>query len=327
VFIDRNKAGEFGVSQQEVAYTLAAAHGGLVATEYSYGDEDIDVRVRLPEKYRTLESTKGLVFAAFDGSQVPFTQVADMSYDSGPSAIRRIDLVRTVSIRSDVSGRNNGAVLKDIQEKLASIDIPPGYAIRYTGENEDRDEAFASLWRALIVGVALIITVMVLQFSSLIQPLVIIVAIPLSVVGVITGLLVTGNPFGFASFLGIVALAGIVVNDAIVLVTFINQMRKQGHDKFEAAKMAARRRLRPVLLTTVSTIAGLLPLSLGFAGSGEFWAPLGWSIIFGLAMATVLTLIIIPTLYTVIAPAGKPIRGQFRVTPDEDDEFPQRAAV
>jgi len=326
VFIDRNKAGQFGVSQREVAYTLAAAHGGLVATEYSYGDEDIDVRVRLPEEYRNLESTKGLVFTAFDGSQVPFTQVAEMSYDSGPSAITRIDQVRTVSIRSDVSGRKGGEVLNDIREEMAAIPLPPGYSIRYTGENEDRDEAFASLWRALIIGVALIITVMILQFSSLLQPLVIIVAIPLSVVGVVAGLLITGNPFGFASFLGIVALAGIVVNDAIVLVTFINQMRKQGYDKFEAARVAAGRRLRPVLLTTVSTIAGLLPLSLGFAGSGEFWAPLGWSIIFGLAIATVLTLIIIPTLYTVIAPAGKPIRGQLRVAPEEKD-FPQRAAV
>jgi HAE1 family hydrophobic/amphiphilic exporter-1 len=326
VFIDRNKAGQFGVSQREVAYTLAAAHGGLVATEYSYGDEDIDVRVRLPEEYRNLESTKGLVFTAFDGSQVPFTQAAEMSYDSGPSAITRIDQVRTVSIRSDVSGRKSGEVLNDIREEMAAIPLPPGYGIRYTGENEDRDEAFASLWRALIIGVALIITVMILQFSSLLQPFVIITAIPLSVVGVVAGLLITGNPFGFASFLGIVALAGIVVNDAIVLVTFINQMRKQGYDKFEAARVAAGRRLRPVLLTTVSTIAGLLPLSLGFAGSGEFWAPIGWSIIFGLAIATVLTLIIIPTLYTVIAPAGKPIRGRLRVAPEEED-FPQRAAV
>jgi HAE1 family hydrophobic/amphiphilic exporter-1 len=155
---------------------------------------------------------------------------------------------------------------------------------------------------------------MTLQFNSLRQPLISIVAIPLSVVGVITGLLVTGNPFGFASFLGIVALAGIVVNDAIVLVTFINQLRAQGKDKFEAAKIGARRRLRPVLLTTISTISGLLPLSLGFAGSGEFWAPLGWSIIFGLAIATVLTLIIIPCLYTVIAPGNGPGRGRSHLT-------------
>lgn len=310
VLIDRNRAGQSGLSQQEVAYTLAAAHGGIDATEYSYGDDDIDVRVRLPEKYRDIESTKGLVFTSFDGSQVPFTQVASVTYDSGPSYIRRVDLVRTMSVRSDVAGRNNGAVLSDIMEKVAVLELPQGYNIRYTGENEDRNQAFASLWRALFVGIALIITVMTLQFSSLRQPLIIIVAIPLSVVGVITGLLVTGNPFGFASFLGIVALAGIVVNDAIVLVTFINQLRAQGHNKFEAAKLAARRRLRPVVLTTVSTISGLLPLSFGFAGSGEFWAPLGWSIIFGLAIATVLTLVIIPTLYTVIAPGGRPVRGR-----------------
>ena len=181
-------AGQVGLSQQEIAYTLAAAHGGIVATEYSYGDDDIDVRVRLPERYRDIESTKGLVFSSFSGAQVPFTQVASVTYDSGPSYIRRIDLVRTVSIRSDVSGRKAGAVLKDIMGQVSAITLPPGYSIRYTGENEDRDQAFASLWRALIVGVALIITVMTLQFSSLLQPLVIIVAIPLSVVGVVTGL-------------------------------------------------------------------------------------------------------------------------------------------
>lgn len=304
VLIDRNKAGQFKLSQQEVAYALAAAHGGIVATEYTYGDEDIDLRVRLPEEYRDVESTKGLVFTSFDGTQVPFTQVASVGYDSGPSYIRRVDLVRTLSVRSDIAGRNNGAVLNDIKERAAGLDLPPGYTIRYTGENEDRDEAFSSLWRALFVGVALIITVMTLQFGSLRQPLIIIITIPLSVVGVVTGLLITRNPFGFASFLGIVALAGIVVNDAIVLVTFINQLRAEGYDKFEAARISARRRLRPVLLTTVSTISGLLPLSLGFAGSGEFWAPLGWSIIFGLSVATVLTLIVIPTLYTVIAPEG-----------------------
>jgi HAE1 family hydrophobic/amphiphilic exporter-1 len=304
VNIDRNKAGQLKLSQQEVAFTLAAAHGGIDATEYSYGDDDIDVRVRLPQEYRDIESTKGLVFTSFDGSQVPFTQVADVTYDSGPSYIERIDLIRTMTIRSDVAGRNNAAVLREIDQKVGKIDLPSGYNIRYTGENEDRDEAFASLWRALFVGVALIITVMTLQFNSLRQPLIIIVSIPLSVVGVIVGLLITGNPFGFAAFLGIVALAGIVVNDAIVLVTFINQLRAQGLDKFEAAAKAARRRLRPVLLTTISTISGLLPLSLGFAGSGEFWAPIGWSIIFGLATATVLTLIIIPCLYTVIAPGN-----------------------
>jgi HAE1 family hydrophobic/amphiphilic exporter-1 len=312
VIIDRNKAGQLKLSQQEVAYTLAAAHGGIDATEYTYGDDDIDVRLRLPEEYRDIESTKGIVFTSFDGSRVPFTQVARVTYDSGPSYIERVDLVRTVTIRSDVAGRNNAAVLNEIDRMVSEIELPPGYNIRYTGENEDRDQAFASLWRALFVGVALIITVMTLQFNSLRQPLIIIVSIPLSVVGVIFGLLITGNPFGFAAFLGIVALAGIVVNDAIVLVTFINQLRAKGEDKFSAAKKAARRRLRPVLLTTVSTISGLLPLSLGFAGSGEFWAPIGWSIIFGLATATVLTLIIIPCLYTVIAPGnsskgGKPI--------------------
>lgn len=308
VIIDRNKAAQFKLSQQEVAYTLAAAHGGIEATEYEYGDEDLDVRVRLPEEYRDIESMKGLVFTSFDGSPVPFTQVASITYDSGPSYIERIDLVRTVSIRSDVAGRNNATVLREIDEKVAALDLPQGYSIRYTGENEDRDQAFASLWRALFVGVALIIAVMTLQFNSLRQPLIIIVTIPLSVVGVITGLLITGNPFGFAAFLGIVALAGIVVNDAIVLVTFTNQLRAEGIDKFEAARMAARRRLRPVLLTTVSTISGLLPLSLGFAGSGEFWAPIGWSIIFGLSSATVLTLIVIPCIYTVIVPESLPGR-------------------
>lgn len=329
VIIDRNKAGQFGLSQQEVAYTLAAAHGGIVATEYSYGDDDIDVRVRLPEEFRDIEATRGLTFTSYSGTQVPFTQVASMTYDSGPSFIRRVDLVRTVSVRSDVSGRNNGEVLKDIMERIAALDLPQGYNIRYTGENEDRDEAFASLWRALFVGVALIIAVMTLQFSSLRQPFVIIVAVPLSVVGVVTGLLITNNPFGFASFLGIVALAGIVVNDAIVLVTFINQLRDEGQDKFSAAKLAARRRLRPVLLTTVSTISGLLPLSLGFAGSSEFWAPLGWSIIFGLAIATVLTLVIIPALYTVIAPEGRPerLRVYRRGSEDRDREDFQREAV
>lgn len=152
----------------------------------------------------------------------------------------------------------------------------------------------------MILAIVLIYFILAMQFNSYRQPIVILLAIPLSFVGVVLGLVVTGNDFGFMAFVGIIALTGIVVNDSIVLISYINHLVENGESVRDAVLNAGQRRLRPVLMTTVTTIGGLLPLSLNLGGGGDFWAPMGWSIIFGISVATFLTLIIIPLLYSIM---------------------------
>ena len=183
---------------------------------------------------------------------------------------------------------------------MENEDVPHNYAIIYGGESEGRDKAITELLYSMILAVILIYFILAIQFNSYIQPCIILLAIPLSFVGVVLGLIITGNSFGFMSFVGIIALTGIVVNDAIVLINYINYLVKQGRSVGDAVVEAGQRRLRPVLMTTVTTIGGLLPLSLNLGGGGDFWEPMGWSIIFGIGVATFLTLIIIPVIYTFI---------------------------
>ena len=173
-----------------------------------------------------------------------------------------------------------------------------GVRATFTGENEERDKNVGYLSRSMIIGVLLIFTILVIQFNSFRQTFVVLATVPLSFVGVTFGMWVTGHPFSLASFIGLVCLAGIVVNDAIVLVDFANQARRRGMRVKHALLEAGINRFRPVLLTTVTTIGGLLPLFLNLSGGAEFWQPLTGAVIFGLGFATVLTLVVIPVCYS-----------------------------
>ena len=172
----------------------------------------------------------------------------------------------------------------------------------FTGENEERDENFGYLLNSMAVGVILIFAILVIQFNSFRQTVVVLGAVPLSFVGVVFGMWICGHPFSLASFIGLICLAGIVVNDAIVLVDFANQARRRGMRVRHALLEAGINRLRPVMLTTVTTIGGLLPLFLNFSGGAEFWQPLTGAVIFGLGFATVLTLLVIPVCYSLVYP-------------------------
>jgi len=185
------------------------------------------------------------------------------------------------------------------QKLMESTPPPQGYTLEYGGEEEERERSFRSITRVMFLGLILIFFVLTAQFDSFKQPLVVLFSVPLSIVGVVFGLFITRLTFSFMAFVGVVALIGIVVNDAIVLVDFVNQRRRKGSDLISAILDAGPRRLRPVILTTVTTIAGLLPVTLNLGGSGTIWAPLGTSIIFGLLFATVLTLIIVPSFYSI----------------------------
>lgn len=309
VELDRARAAaRFGISPDQVANALLSTFHGVEVGRMWVGDERVDIRLQAPESTpRTLDQVGELPLRTRSGEIVPLGEVASLHLESGKNAIFRHDGLRTITVRADAMGDTSSVALEAAaKESLTEIARPRGTTFEFGGETEERDRSYASLWNALKWGLLLIYVIIAIQFNSLKQPFVVLLSIPLSVVGVTLGLLATGTPFSFVVFIGIVSLTGIVVNDGIVLVDAINRIRRAGME-LEAALMAAsEERLRPVLLTTVTTIAGLLPLTLNLTSGGEFWVPLGVAIISGLLVASGLTLFVVPVLYSIVEGGWRP---------------------
>ncbi|GAB5521812.1 MAG: efflux RND transporter permease subunit [Rhodothermales bacterium] len=319
VNIDRERAAQFGLSTQQIAGTVRSAINGAEAGKYRTGDEEYDITVRLQERDReSLESLRNLTIL-YEGQQIPLSAVADFDVAGGLGSVTRLDLLRVATITGDAApGANGQAVLAQVQTYLSEYQetLPAGYNLSYTGENEEMADAFSFLTTALLIGVALIFMIMVAQFNSVSAPLIIIVAVGLSLVGVLLGLIITRTPFGLFTFIGIISLAGIVVNNSIVLVDYTMQLRDRGMEKTAAVIEGGATRLRPVLLTALTTILGLIPLTFGinidFVGlltsfepdfqlgseNTQFWGPMGTAIISGLTFGTFLTLVIVPVMYS-----------------------------
>jgi len=299
--VDRTKAAKYGISAQEITFQVMAAFLGYEATEIMLGDELVDVRVINKEVHRrNFEDVLDTPIFSMVGMKVPLGQLARVEITKGINRIQRRNLRRSVTVGCDVEeGYTPQDIFASLQERMESTPPPQGYVLEYGGEEEERRRSFESITRVMFLGLVLIFFVLTAQFDSFKQPLVILFTVPLSIIGVVTGLLLTRLTFSFMAFVGVVALVGIVVNDGIVLVDFINQRRRSGVDIISAILDAGPRRLRPVILTTVTTIGGLLPITLNLGGGGKFWAPLGVSIIFGLLFATMLTLVVVPSLYLI----------------------------
>jgi multidrug efflux pump len=319
VIIDRERAARFGINTRQIASTVRSAIAGTEAGKYRDGEDEYDITVRLAESGRqTLESLQNLTIL-YEGSQIPLVAVADLEVTAGLGSITRLDLRRVATVSGDAApGFAGPEVLGRVQEHLSEYreSLPSSYAMSYTGENEEMADAFGFLTFALLIGVGLIFMIMVAQFNSVIAPLIIMIAVGLSLIGVMLGLIVTRTPFGLMTFIGVISLAGIVVNNAIVLVDYTMQLRERGFSKQDAIIEAGATRLRPVLLTALTTILGLVPLTFGinidFVGlltnldpnfqigseNTQFWGPMGTAIIAGLTFGTFLTLVIVPVMYS-----------------------------
>ncbi len=333
VRIDRERAAQFGLNTRQIANTVRAAINGVEATTYRTGSDEYPVMVRLAEDYRqSLEAVEKLTIAE-EGSQIPITAVADFEFVGGLGNITRLDLQRVATITGDVApGYNGAAVLASVQQHLADFEasLPPGYVMAYTGENEEQAEAFGFLGTALMIGISLILLILIAQFNSVIVPFIIMVAVTLSLIGVVFGLILTRTAFGLMTFIGIISLAGIVVNNNIVLIDYIRQLRDRGLGKAEAIIEGGATRLRPVVLTGLTTVIGLVPLTFGinidFVGlltnlepnfqfgseNTQFWGAMGTAIISGLVFATFLTLVIVPVMYSVFDSLGVHLGTLFR---------------
>jgi HAE1 family hydrophobic/amphiphilic exporter-1 len=202
-------------------------------------------------------------------------------------------------VTGDIYGRDLGSVVKEAKEKFSKLSIPEGFSLSFGGEREEQEKSFRLLFFALILGIILVYMVMASQFESLRDPFIILFSIPFAMIGVIWALLLTRNTFSMNAFIGLIMLVGIVVNNAIVLISYINILRARGLSVKEAIMTGGRTRLRPVLMTTITTVFGLLPLVLSRGEGSEFWVPFGVTIIGGLLVSTLITLIFVPILYSV----------------------------
>ncbi|BBO82098.1 multidrug ABC transporter [Desulfosarcina ovata subsp. sediminis] len=312
VSVDRARSAAMGISLEALAYTLRGATAGLEIREFR-DERDVskkyDLKVRFSPESRTRPSMLDDVKVRADtGELVPLSTIAEFSQGSGLNGIRHSDRRRIVRLSANNRGRSAVEITQELIEKLDRLDLPAGYRFDYSGEYEETAESFESLGLAYIVAAILIFTLLVSQFDSLAQPFAILTSLPLSIVGAMVGLYATGNNFSIMSFIGLVGLSGIVVNDSIVLVDCINRMRMKSLDLFEAIVAGGQQRLRPIISTTVSTVGGILTLTI----TDELWEGLGVVIIFGICFATVLTLVVVPVMYSLFEGARYSIVSAFR---------------
>jgi multidrug efflux pump len=311
VRIDKEKAALMGLDTYTIAYTVKAAINGVKAGVYREGKDEYDIIARLPERdRRSIESLKRITVSGPRGEPIPLTSLAEISLGSGIGAIMRLDQKRVVTISGDVSGRLANDVIRDIDARLKkNISWPRGYVYRFSGEQEEQAKAQAFLSKAFFACIAIILLILLTQFNSFITPLIILTSVVLSLIGVFIGLLVTGTAFGIImTGIGVISLAGVVVNNAIVLIDYYNQLLAKGLKSFDALIRAGSVRFRPVMLTAITTILGLLPMATGVSfdfrkmamdiggESSQWWGPMAVAVIFGLGFATLLTLIVVPVL-------------------------------
>lgn len=226
--------------------------------------------------------------------------IANVAKATGPNQLTRENRNRMLLLSANAFDRDKGSIAKEIQQKLATINLPPGYTIRLGGDQEEMQSSFASLAIALVLAIVLVYMVLASQFESLTHPLAIMLSLPLAVVGVVLALLLTGKAFGLTAFIGLIMLVGIVVKNAILLVDYTNTLRKNGHDRREALLTAGPVRLRPILMTTIATVLGMVPIALGIGTSSEANAPMAIAVIGGLLTSTLLTLVVVPVAYTYV---------------------------
>ncbi|MDZ4698670.1 MAG: efflux RND transporter permease subunit [Rhodothermales bacterium] len=300
VRINRDKAGLLGVPLVEIDRTVRAGLAGLpVATYRDAGGEDHAIVVRLPlEGQPTMADFDRINVSSFTGASIPLRQVADVELESAATRIDHYNLERNVTVTSFVEeGYSEFEVTDRVIEQLQAYPWPAGYRYFVAGKLESQQESFSGLTSALVVALLGILGVLVLQFRSFGQPLIVITAVPLAIVGAVPALLITGYTFSFSAFIGLTSLVGIVVNNSIILVDYANQLVKQGRTVEQAVREAGATRFSPIVLTTLTTVGGLLPLTLT---NSTMWSPMGWVIIGGLLASTVLTLVVVPVLYKLL---------------------------
>ena len=292
--------GDF-LAVSDVASILRAMVQGEVATDITRSDRTIDIRIRAAERFRgSASALENLTVTHAGSTPIPLSAVADVVELEGPAEIRRADGSRIALISANLSGRDLGSVTRDVRSALEGMSWPSGYDWRLGGQEEEMATSFSSMRLAFGLAVFMVYLVMASQFESLLHPLVIMFSVPFAIIGVLATMWVFGVTVSVVSLIGFILLAGIVVNAAIVLVDYANQLRKEGMTKIEALARAGSVRLRPILMTTATTVFGLLPMALGLGEGAELRTPMALTVIGGMITSTLLTLLVVPAVYAIL---------------------------
>lgn len=309
IIFEREKIAQNNLTVSQVSQVLKIAGDGQVVSSMDEGGTAVDVRMMLSPEVRASTTSLENLFVSQGGVQLPLTQLAHFEDGEGPNVINRSSMSRVAYVYGDYAGRDLGSIQKDIQAGLAGIPRPPGYIIQSGGQQQDMAESFSSLALALMLALLLVYMVMAGQFESLMYPFCIMFSIPISATGVVLSLLLTGRAFSMPAFIGVIMMSGIVVNNAIVLVDYINTLKKRGLKRDDAIVAAGPVRLRPILMTALTTMFALVPLALGLGEGSETQAPMATVVIGGLLVSTFLTLVIVPVIYSSLDDAGGKILG------------------
>jgi HAE1 family hydrophobic/amphiphilic exporter-1 len=314
VNIDREKANLYGLNTVQIASTVHDALLGRVASIYQEKGEQIDIRIRLEEEDRnSIEEVENLLISSSVGLQIPLKEIAEVTVGSGPKGIDRENQQRVVNVSGSISDRFLGKVIQDAQQKLGKLVLPEDYRYEFVGQNREMQESFIQLGLALVLSVILVYMIIAAQFESLLMPLAVMFSVPFALIGVILGLLLADKSLSVMSYIGIIMLVGIVVNNSIVLIDYINQLRQKGMERKEAIILGGETRLRPILMTMFTTVLALVPMAIGIGEGAELRAPMAITIIGGLTSSTFLSLIIVPIFYTFLDDLSQKITGRGKV--------------
>ena len=301
IVFNRKRVAQLGLDIQTIGTIIRNKVQGEVATEFNRMDRKIDIRVRNREDYRrNVDDLRRLTINPNGAVPIPLASVAEVTLERGPSEIRRVDQERVALVTANLKGRDLGSVTRDIQAVIDELILPPDFRVTIGGQQREMATSFDSMVLAIALAIFLVYLVMASQFESLVQPFIIMFTIPFALIGVVLTLLITGTPISVVVLIGVIMLAGIVVNNAIVLLDYINQLRREGLPKREAIKQAGQVRLRPILMTTLTTVLGLLPMAIGLGEGAEVRTPMAITVIGGLLVGTLLTLVVIPTVYDLV---------------------------
>ena len=301
--VKEEKAHQYGLDVFQIAYNVRNALEGNTTTTYRDGDEAIDIVVKYnQDALRTNLDLANLFIATPTGAIVPLKDVAEIREEQGYAEIRRFDGERAITVSASVDKSKTSAfkVNQALIAAFSNIESSfPGYRLDFRGVFDQTTESFAELWKLFLVGLLLLYAILGTQFKSFLQPVIVLFAVPFGIIGAMVGLLAVGATLSLIAMFGIVALSGIVINDSIVLIDFINKYQQRGYSKWKAILKGGSIRLRPIILTSVTTISGLIPMAIGLGGKSPLWMPMASTIIFGLAASTLLTLFIMPALYAI----------------------------
>lgn len=299
ILVDEGKAAAYGLTQEQIMSQVQMQFMGQTATRYREEGQEMNVTLIYPENERsTISDLKDVKIQTATGAVMPLDEVAEIVESQGPVSLQRQNQQPQINVTSELVGRDLGSVSEEIESHLAAMNFPEGYGYTIGGEAADMQEAFVDLAVALVFSIFLVYAVMAVQFENFLYPFIIMFALPTSVIGVLGGLFIADVPLSVPGFIGLIMLAGIVVNNSIVLVDYINILRGRGMERNEAIIEAGRSRLRPILMTTLTTVLAMIPLGLALGEGAEMQQPLAITIIFGLSVSTLFTLFLVPVIYT-----------------------------